>query len=107
MAKKRTAARPRGGGAATNKPAAVSTDEKVIPATKQVTPVKEVKLKESKIDPRPKRKGDTFLFIKDGNDVYLTRAVANVLFQRNTSSVVIPKGSEYIPPKGSKCDGCG
>ncbi len=71
------------------------------------TPIKTVKVEEVKQDPRPLKKGDTFLFIKDGRDVYYTRAVANVIFQRNSASMVIPKGSAYIPPKGSKCDGCG
>ena len=70
------------------------------------TPIKSVKVKEVKEDPRPLRKGDTFLFVKDGQDVYYTRSTANVVFQRNSASMVIPKGSDYIPPKGSKCDGC-
>ena len=80
---------------------------KVVEETKkELTPIKSVKVKEVKEDPRPLRKGDTFLFIKDGNDVYYTRSTANVIFQRNSASMVIPKGSDYIPPKGSKCEGC-
>lgn len=71
------------------------------------TPMKSVKVEVVKTDPRPLRKGDEFLFIKDGRDVYYTRSTANVIFQRNSNSMVIPKGSEYIPPKGSKCQGCG
>ncbi len=54
----------------------------------------------------PLKKGDTFLFLKDGNYVYYTRATANVLFTRNAASIEIPKGSGYTPPKGSKCKGC-
>lgn len=77
------------------------------PATKEPTPVKVVKVKEIKLEPRPLKKGDTFLFIKDGRDVYYTRPTANVVFMRGVAEMVIPKGSEYIPPKGSKCDGCG
>jgi len=80
---------------------------KVDDVEKAETPVEVVKLKEEKIEPNPLRKGDAFLFIVDGRDVYYTRSTANVMFQRNTRSIVIPKGSEYTPPKGSKCDGCG
>lgn len=54
----------------------------------------------------PLKKGDTFLFIKDGNYVYFTRSTANVLFTRNAADIEIPKGSKYTPPKGSKCKGC-
>ena len=54
----------------------------------------------------PLKKGDTFLFLKDGNYVYYTRATANVLFARNAAEIEIPKGSQYTPPKGSKCKGC-
>jgi hypothetical protein len=55
----------------------------------------------------PLRKGDSFLFIKNGKNVYYPRSTANVLFQRNTAEIEIPKGSEYVPPKGSQCKGCG
>lgn len=81
--------------------------EEVKETNSEPTPIKTVKVEEVKQDPRPLRKGDTYLFIKDGRDVYYTAGVANVIFQRNSASVVIPKGSKYIPPKGSKCDGCG
>lgn len=77
-----------------------------IAKQEELTPIKSVKVKEVKEDPRPLRKGDTFLFVKDGYDVYYTRSTANVIFQRNSASMVIPKGSDYIPPKGSKCEGC-
>ena len=76
-------------------------------ATNDPTPVKTVKVKEIVKEISPLKKGDSFLFIKDGNEVYYTRSTANVVFQRNSASMVIPKGSAYIPPKGSKCDGCG
>jgi ribosomal protein S4E len=79
----------------------------IKPVKEDETPIKVVKVEEVKIEPRPLKKGDTFLFIKDGMDVYYTRSTANVIFQRNSASMVIPKGSQYIPPKGSKCDGCG
>lgn len=91
-----------------NKPkkAKVAPSEKIATKQKEPTPIKSVKVKEVKENPRPLRKGDTFLFVKDGQDVYYTRSTANVVFQRNSASMVIPKGSDYIPPKGSKCDGC-
>lgn len=54
----------------------------------------------------PLKKGDTFLFVKDGNYVYYTRSTANVLFTRGEAEIEIPKGSKYTPPKGSKCKGC-
>lgn len=76
-------------------------------AKKETTPIKLVKIKEEKVDPRPLKKGDSFLVIKDGRDVYYTRSTLDVLLQRNAASVVIPKGSQYTPPKGTKCDGCG
>lgn len=81
---------------------------KVVKEKKEeLTPIVKVKVEELKQDPQPLKKGDTFLFIKDGRPVYYTRAVANVEFQRNSASMVIPKKSPYIPPVGSKCDGCG
>ena len=73
---------------------------------KEPTPLRSVKVQEVKEEPRPLKRGDTFLLIKEGNDVYYTRTTANVIFQRNSASMIIPKGSEYIPPKGSKCEGC-
>ena len=78
----------------------------IVATKKELTPIKSVKVEEVKESLRPLRKGDTFLFIKDGRDVYYTPSTANVIFQRNSASMVIPKGSDYIPPKGSKCDGC-
>ena len=87
--------------------------KKVVPplgddtAKRDMTTVKTVKVKEVVKELSPLKKGDSFLFIKDGNEVYYTRSTANVVFQRNSASMVIPLGSAYIPPKGSKCDGCG
>lgn len=93
--------------AAKRKPAAKAKPAPPAPAKEpEQTPIKAVKVEEKKDDPRPLKKGDTFLFIKDGIDVYYTRSVANTLLIRNSSSLVIPKGSEYVPPQGSKCDGC-
>jgi len=77
------------------------------PTTKELTPMTKVKVKDIKPEPQPLKIGDTFKFIKDGQVVYYTRSTANVVFQRGMAQMVIPKGSEYIPPKGSKCDGCG
>jgi len=74
---------------------------------KKATPIKVVKIEKEEIDPRPLKKGDTFLVVKGGRDVYYTRSTLDVLLQRNAESVVIPKGSGYIAPKGTKCDGCG
>ena len=79
-------------------------------ATKQVkepTTIKSVKVADVVIEQSPLRKGDQFLFVKDGEEVYYTRSVANVIFQRNSAVMEIPKCSEYIPPKGSKCKNCG
>ena len=81
---------------------------------KEKAPTKKVATKVTKVTPKPKpaeeewplKKGDTFLFLKDGNYVYYTRATANVLFTRNAADIEIPKGSQYTPPKGSKCKGC-
>ena len=86
--------------------AAEPQGDKVAKQEKVQTRMKSVKVKDEVIEQRPLKKGDQFLFIKDGEDVYYTRAVANVVFQRNSASMEIPKGSEYIPPKGSKCKGC-
>lgn len=89
------------------KPKKANSAESVKIATKpEPTPIVKVKVKEVKESLRPLKKGDAFLFVKDGRDVYYTRAVANVIFQRNSASMVIPKNSPYIPPVGSKCDGC-
>ena len=82
---------------------------------KETATPKKVATKVTKVTTKPKplideewplKKGDTFLFLKDGNYVYYTRATANVLFTRNAASIEIPKGSKYTPPKGSKCKGC-
>lgn len=92
MGRPKKAVEPQGDKAAKNEP---------------VTEVTTVKVKEVKKEPLPLKKGDSFLFIKNGRPVYYTRSTANVIFQRNTASMEIPKGSEYIPPEGSKCEGCG
>ena len=84
--------------------------QKVERSTKQselVTNVQRVKVSEEAVEPNPLRKGDTFLFIKDGREVYMTRSVANVLLLKGASNVEIPKGSEYVPPKNAKCSNCG
>lgn len=73
---------------------------------KEPTPVKEVHAKAPKKEEWPLRDGDKFLFIKDGKKVYYTATTANVLFMRNANNLEIPKGSDYIPPQGSKCKGC-
>lgn len=65
-----------------------------------------VKVEKAKEEVRPLKKGNQFLFIVNGVDRYLTRVTANVMFKRNANVIEIPKGSEYIPPKGSSCDGC-
>ena len=61
---------------------------------KEQTPIKSVKVEKVKVEPRPLKKGDTFLFVKDGMDVYYTRTVANVIFIRNSASMVIPKAKK-------------
>ena len=66
----------------------------------------DVNVRSAKDEPKPLKKGDAFLFIKNGHEVYLTRTVANVLLQRNSAKLEIPKGSPFVPPKGSNCDGC-
>lgn len=85
---------------------AINAQGEKVAKEKELTPLKSVKVEETKEDPNPLKKGDTFLFIKDGRDVYYTRSTANVIFQRNSALMEIPKGSDYIPPKGSKCEGC-
>lgn len=80
------------------------------PAAKQAEPratkVTTVKAASGTHEGNPLRVGDSFLFIKGGREVYLTRTVANVLIKRNSDSLIIPKNSPYIPPTGSDCDGC-
>ena len=76
------------------------------PAKAEQTPMVSVKVDDKFHEDWPLKRGDTFLFIKDGEKVYLTRSVAHVLLIRNSASVVIPKGSEFVPPKGTSCDGC-
>ena len=70
------------------------------------TKVTAVATKERPLDELELKKGDTFLFMKDGNPVYYTRSTANVLFARGEATIESPKGSGYTPPKGSKCKGC-
>lgn len=81
--------------------------EKAVPK-KVATKVTKVATKSKSISEEewPLKKGDTFLFIKNGNYVYYTRSTANVLFARSEAEIEIPKGSKYTPPKGSKCKGC-
>lgn len=93
--------------AAPKKRAAKSKVDKTAPAKqKEQTEIQSVKVEEKKKDLLPLKRGDEFLFIKNGEPVYYTRSAARVLFMRNTASLVIPKGSEFVPPQGSKCDGC-
>lgn len=75
-------------------------------AAKPKTAVKEVKVEKDNKDPRPLSQGQTFLFIRNGEDVYYTKSVADVMLTRDPGSIVIPKGSPYVPPKGLDCDGC-
>jgi len=89
-----------------DKPAPAGTESKQTTPVKEPTPIKVVKSKAPKEEEWPLRKKDQFLFIKDGKKVYYTRSAANVLFIRNAHDIEIPKGSDYVPPQGSKCKGC-
>ena len=75
--------------------------------TKQVTKVKEVKIKKSEPKKLELKVKDTFLVKVSGVDVYYTKTQLDVMFQRNSHSIEIPKGSTYVAPANSKCVNCG
>ena len=75
--------------------------------TKQETKVKEVKIKKSEPKVMPLKKDGTFLVSVNGVDNYFTRVQLNVMFQRNSHTIKIPKGSEYTAPANSNCTDCG
>jgi hypothetical protein len=90
------------------KPAAKAKDAKTAQKErpKAVTIPKVVKVIGKEAGPKPLKKGDEYLFIKNGKEVYMTLSVAYAQFTRNPEMIVIPKGSEYVPPQGAECDGC-
>jgi hypothetical protein len=70
------------------------------------TKVKEVKNEKTEVV-RELRRGTEFLVVKDGKDVYMTKAVLDVAIKRNMHSIVIPKGSPYVISQTSNCKDCG
>jgi hypothetical protein len=82
------------------------TDSEVEEVAKKTTVVvKEVST--PKKEEKPLKKGDVYLLIVDGVEVYWSKSVAYVAFQRGSHDIEIPKGSPFIPPINSKCKGCG
>jgi hypothetical protein len=71
------------------------------------TKVKEVKIEKTAVKELPLDKDGTYLAKVDGVDSYWTRPQLNIMFQRNSHSVKIPKGSKYVAPTNSKCTDCG
>ncbi|MFY0654982.1 MAG: hypothetical protein JXQ96_23325 [Cyclobacteriaceae bacterium] len=71
------------------------------------TKVKEVKIKKTIVEDMPLKKDGSFLASVNGADSYWTRSQLNIMFQRNSHSVKIPKGSEYTAPLNSECKDCG
>ena len=69
--------------------------------------MKEVKIEAPKKEETPLKKGDLFLLIVNGNPGYWTKAQANMMLQRNSHDIEIPKGSPFVAPANSKCKGCG
>lgn len=58
-------------------------------------------------EPLPLKKGDLFLMIVNGKEDYWTKGQVNIMLQRNTHDIEIPKGSPFVAPANSKCKGCG
>ena len=75
-------------------------------ATKQ-TKVTEVKIEKTEPKKMPLEEKGTFLVIVSGVSRYYTKGQLDVMFQRNSHSLEIPKGSAYVAPKNHKCTSCG
>jgi hypothetical protein len=76
----------------------------------EVTTVEETKTVEVKVKPIEK-KVDTrrggHVAIVDGAEVYWSKTLLDIAFRRNSHTIEIPKGSDYIPPVDAKCENCG
>ena len=70
----------------------------------KITEVKIEKTEPKKLELKVK---DAFLVKINGADKYFTKTQLDVMFQRNSHSIEIPKGSSYIVPANSKCVNCG
>ena len=101
-------ARPKG---STNK----AKEAQGVEIAKKETPIEAVKEEKTtivtaKASPAPKKelqKGGGYLAIVNGEEVYWSRVLLDTSFKRDSHTIEIPKGSNYTPPVGSKCENCG
>jgi hypothetical protein len=91
-----------------------ATKEDTIETTTKVDEVEavETQVVSAKVEPTPSKgkelqKGGAFLVIVEGAEEWWSKSMLDIAFKRNSHSIEIPKGSNYIAPANSKCENCG
>jgi hypothetical protein len=82
----------------------VNSEVTTVVNTKEATVV-EVKVKAPKI--KELQMGGAYLANVNGEDIYWSKALLDSAHKRNSHTILMPKGSNYIPPVNSNCENCG